>query len=488
MFTLPLDVLLVFMVVSPVVGRVASKRGYRKVQGIYALLSLFAVAYFLYGLYNEVAEYNIVLIVGQLPFKPPLEACLQIDMFGVFMAFLYVIIGLFATAYSIKFMECESGLSEYYTLVLGMIAGMTGIVFSGDFFTLFVFWELMCLTSYALVSFRKHKWEPIEAGFKYIIMSTAGSATILLSMSFLYGMTGTLNFAALSSRLTNPVSDGWLYMTLVLVIVGFGIKTAIVPFHTWLPDAHSAAPSPISAMLSGVMVQTGACALIRVLLLVFGSVQPAWQMTLVFLAVFTMFGGNFMALLQNDIKRLLAFSTIAHMGYILFGFAIVSHQGLTASLFHIMNHAIMKTLLFLCAGGFIYRTGTQDLRKLEGIRGAMPVTSILLAVGAVAIAAVPPLGGFWSEWMIVSAGIEAGMLLFSVLMVLNMLLSITYYLRLIYTINLKEPTSISEKATEAPVLLLIPVLILALLCIFIGIYPGPFVAWAQKAAEAMLGM
>jgi proton-translocating NADH-quinone oxidoreductase chain N len=488
MFTPPLDALLMFMVATPAVGWLAYKKGYRKVQGIYASVCLLVVAYFLYGLYKEVAENSIVLIVGQPPFNPPFGACLEIDMLSVFMAFLYIIIGLFATVYSIKFMEHDSGLTEYYTLMLGMIAGMTGIVFAGDFFTLFVFWELMCLTSYALVAFRKQKWEPIEAGFKYLIMSAAGSATILLSMSFLYGMTGTLNFAALAYRLTNTTPDGWLYITLALIIVGFGVKAAIVPFHTWLPDAHSAAPSPISAMLSGVMVQTGAYALIRILLLVFSSAQPAWQMTLAVFAVFTMFGGNLMALLQNDLKRLLAFSTIAHMGYILFGFAIASNQGLTASLFHIINHAIMKTLLFLCAGAFIRQIKMRDLRKLRGIRKTMPVTSASFIIGTIAIAAFPPLNGFWSEMMIIAAGVRAKMIIFSALMLTNIALSVVYYFRLIRIIILEKPTKVSKRATEAPVAMLIPMLILAVLCVFIGVYPGPCIGASSQAAEAMLNI
>ncbi len=488
MFTEPLDVLLIFTVATPVVGWVAYRKAYRKILGIYVALGLSVTAYFLYELYREVAEKGVVLIVGQLPFNPPLGACLEIDMLSVFMAFLYTISGLFAAVYSIKYMEHDTGLTEYYTLLLGMIAGMTGVAFAGDFFTLFVFWELMCLTSYALVAFRKQRWESIEAGFKYLIMSAAGSATILLAMSFLYGMTGTVNFAALATSLNNATPDGWLYVTLTLIIVGFGIKAAIVPFHTWLPDAHSAAPSPISALLSGVMVQTGAYALIRILILVFGSMQSMWQMTLAIFAVFTMFGGNIMALSQNDLKRLLAFSTIAQMGYIIFGLSMASLSGLTGSLFHIMNHAIMKGLLFLCAGSFIHQAKTRDLRKLRGIRKTMPLTSAFFAIGVIAIIAIPPLNGFWSELMIVMAGIEAEMIPFSALMLANMIFSVVYYIRVLRMILLEKPTAVSKKATEAPAAMLIPTLILAALCIIIGVYPEPFITMASRAAEALLNL
>jgi proton-translocating NADH-quinone oxidoreductase chain N len=476
-------VLLIFTVITPVIGWITYKRQYQKIRGLYAFLSLSVTAYFLYELYTEVSK------EGSLQsFSLPFEACLKIDMLSVFMALSYVMIGLFAVFYSIKYMERDTGLTEYYTLLLGMVAGMMGVAFAGDFFTLFVFWELMSLTSYALVAFRKERWAPIEAGFKYLIMSAAGGATILLAMSFLYGMTGTLNFASLAARLSSAALNEWLYVTLTLIIVGFGVKAAIAPFHTWLPDAHPEAPAPISALLSGALVQTGAYALIRVLLSVFGSMQNIWQMTLMVFAIFTMFLGNLMALLQDDIKRLLAFSTIAQMGYILFGFSIATQQGLTGSLFHVMNHAVMKSLLFLCAGAFVHQVGTRDLRKLEGIRRSMPVTSMLLAIGAVAIAAIPPLNGFWSEWMIVLAGVEAEMLPFSALMIINILLSVAYYLRLIYVIVLRDPTPTSEKATEAPISMLIPIIILAALCILIGIYPGPFIALAQEAAKAALGL
>ena len=487
MFSWPLNIILIGMITIPLLGKFANKRVQKKVPGIYAALILLIATYFMYRLYIEVTQFGAVIIITPQTPNLSFSAILRIDMIGVFLAFLHLLIGLLSVVYSTKFMENDPGVTLYYSLTLGMIAGMIGTVFAGDFLTLYVFWELMCLTSYTLVAFRKQKWASVEAGFKYLVMSVAGSVTILLSMSLLYGMTGTLNFMALGASLTQASSSTiWSYVTLVLVIVGFGIKAAIVPFHTWLPDAHSAAPSPISALLSGVMVQTGAVVLLRVLMIVFGSMQPSWQMMLTFFAILTMFGGNLMALLQDDLKRLLAYSTIAQTGYIIFGFSTVSYQGLTGGFFHILNHAIIKSLLFLCAGGFIYRTGTRNLRELQGIKQTMPLTSIITSIGAVAISAIPPLNGFWSEVMIVSAGIEVGMLTFSILMVLNMLLSVAYYLRIIYLIVLKKPTLLSEKAFDIPVTMLFPILIPALLCLIIGMFPGPFIGLAQQAAQTLV--
>jgi len=209
-------------------------------------------------------------------------------------------------------------------------------------------------------------------------------------------------------------------------------------------------------------------------------------MTLAVFAVFTMFGGNMMALLQDDLKRLLAFSTIVHMGYILFGFATTSHSGFAASCFHMINHAVMKTLLFLCAGAFVHQSGTRNLEKLAGIGKVMPITSACFTVGTIAIAAFPPLNGFWSEMMIIAAGVRSEMIILSVLTLGNIALSVVYYLRLIRTIALEKPTKISEKAHEVPILMVIPMLVLAFLCVFIGVYPGPFAEISSRAAEAVL--
>lgn len=486
MFTEPLDVLLIFMVTTPVVGWMAYRKAYQKILGVYAALGLSVTAYFLYGVYREVDDKGVVLIVGQMPFNPPLGACLEIDMLSVFMAFICTMIGLVAVVYSIKYMERDTGLTEYYTLLLGMIAGMMGVAFAGDFFTLFVFWELMCLTSYALVAFRKQRWEPIEAGFKYLIMSAAGSATILLAMSFLYGMTGTVNFASLATSLNNATPDGWLYVTLTLIIVGFGIKAAIVPFHTWLPDAHPAAPSPISAVLSGVMIETGVYALCRVLFVVFSQAQFHWGMVIAVLSVVTMTVGNVMALLQSDIKRLLAYSSIAQIGYILVGVAAGTELGLTGTTFHIFNHALMKGLAFLCAGAFIFRAKTRNLDELSGIGRKMPISTVTLSIAVFALAGMPGLNGFMSKFVLFTAVIPAGMAWLAIASVLNSAFSVAYYLRLILIIIRSPPTEKVAAAKEAPITMLIPMCVMATFIVLFGVWPEPILAFAQRAASCLI--
>jgi proton-translocating NADH-quinone oxidoreductase chain N len=372
-----------------------------------------------------------------------------------------------------------------------MVAGMLGVVFAGDFFTFFIFWEIMCLSSYVLVAFRKERWEPVEAGFKYLIMSASGSAMVLFAMSLLYGMAGTLNFAYVRLALSKPQLGGWALMAMVLVIVGFGIKAAVAPLHTWLPDAHPAAPSSISAMLSGVVIKAGAYALMRSLIMIFAPEAYSWQIVLAILAVITMTVGNLMALLQTDLKRLLAFSSVAQMGYVIFGISIATYYGITGSLFHIMNHAIMKSLLFLCSGAFLYAVDSRNLDELAGIGKKMRITGVMFTIGCLSIAGIPPLNGFQSELMILLSGIGLGgksaiWYVLSAIMLVNLLFSVAYYLRLIQTLTLREPSTTSVNAREAPIGMLLPMGILTVLCIVIGIYPDPFISFSSNAAKAIL--
>jgi len=249
MFTTPLDTLLVFSVLAPIVYWIGIKVKFKKLIDFWATLGFIISIYALYMLYDSVKA-SKVLVISVANGILPASSLFEIDTLGIFMATLFLFIGLLTSVYSVKYMERDTRLAEYYILLMLMVAGMLGVVFAGDFFTFFIFWEIMCLSSYVLVAFRKERWEPVEAGFKYLIMSASGSAMVLFAMSLLYGMAGTLNFAYVRLALSKPQLGGWALMAMVLVIVGFGIKAAVAPLHTWLPDAHPAAPSSISAMLS----------------------------------------------------------------------------------------------------------------------------------------------------------------------------------------------------------------------------------------------
>jgi len=480
MFTPLLDALLLSVLATPLIGLIGSKVKHEKnIVAAYITFVLSASLVMVLMFYPQAWSSESSLISSS-----PEQSSIMVDGLSVFMTVILFTVGIASSVFSVKELRSVSS-TGYYTVFLGMIAAMVGVVFSESLFTLFIFWEIMCLCSYTLVAFHKERWEPIEAGYKYLIMSSAGSIIILFALSFLYGLTGTLSIPHLAASLASSQGNPIVYISLLMIIVGFGLQAGMVPFHTWLPDAHMAAPSSISALLSGVVVKIGIYGLIRILFEIFLPAQNAWQVVLAVFAVLTMFIGNLSALFQDDLKRLLAYSTIANTGYVLLGLAIGSQRALAGSLLQMMNHAVIKALLFLCVGAFLYSTRTRSLNEIAGIRRSMPLTSIAFSVGALSLATFPGLNVFWSELMIITAGIESNMSILSFLMILNLVISAAYALRMIYTVAVKKATSTSRKAKEAPMLMLLPILSLTAISILIGVYPSPFISFAEATVTSL---
>jgi proton-translocating NADH-quinone oxidoreductase chain N len=481
MFSPTIDVLLIFALTTPLIGWLVER--IRKVQlcGVYASIGLMISLWYIYELFGKVSS------DGAQTFTSFFSSQLRIDLLGIFMATVFVLIGISASVYSLRYMERDTGIPLFYSLLLLMISGMVGTVFSGDFFTFFVFWEMMCISSYTLVAFRKQRWEPIEAAFKYLIMSSAGSATLLFGMSILYGICGTLNFQGLHIALSNVGSSVWLYVSAIFILIGLGVKSAIVPLHTWLPDAHSAAPSSISAMLSGVVVETGIYAICRVGFTVLSGIQSQWISVIAILSVLTMLVGNLTPLLQTDLKRLLAYSSIGHIGYMLAGIATGTALGLTGTLMHIFNHALMKGTAFLCAGVILYRLETRELKEMSGVGRRMPVTAITFIISLLALTGLPPLNGFVSEVTIVLATIEANMAWLGVAVIINSIISAAYYIRVIRTILQPVTQKKIEEVKEGPPIMLAVLCILSAMIIIFGIWPDALINFAENAASVLLG-
>jgi proton-translocating NADH-quinone oxidoreductase chain N len=353
---------------------------------------------------------------------------------------------------------------------------------AGDLFTLFVFWELMGLSSYVLVAFLKKTWGPIEAGFKYLIMSAIAGAFLLLSMAILYGFTGTLNFALLSASLRGIEYTPWLVILFGTLILGFGVKAAIVPLHTWLPDAHPEAPSPISALLSGIVIETGLYAMVRVLFLVY---EPAFfKMPIALLAVLTMTLGNVMALNQTDIKRLLAYSSIAQIGYMLVGLAAGTAYGVMGLFLHVFNHSMMKGMAFLASGSIVHEAGTRDIKSLRGVGKMMPLTSISLFIALLGLGGVPGTNGFISKYHLFSAAFGSGLAWLGIMGVLNSALSMAYYIRIMQTL-LGSPAE-EFKVHEAPIPMVAVTLAMTIIIVFLGIWPAPILSLATDASNALV--
>jgi proton-translocating NADH-quinone oxidoreductase chain N len=482
---LPLPILITLLggMVTPFIGLISEKIRLRLTDTWMVFVSALSL-YGVYTLYDQVSKTaGGVLLIYSWGQAPPFSGCFEIDMLGVYMAFSIGLLSLLVSIYSISYMEHETRSTEFNTLVIFMVSGMFGIVMSGDLFTLFIFWELMGLSSYVLVSFLKRNWGPIEAGFKYLIMSATAGAFLLLSMALIYGMAGTLNFATLAASIRGAPMTQWTIMLFATIIVGFGVKSAIVPLHTWLPDAHPEAPSPISALLSGIVIETGLYAMTRVLYITF---EPSFfKMPITVLALVTMTVGNLLALRQNDLKRMLAYSSIGQVGYMLIGISTGLTYGLLGTFLHIFNHSLMKGMAFLSVGSIVHETGTRDLDKLKGVGRMMPWTTLSIFVAFMGLGGVPGTSGFISKFILFNASLGAGIPILALAGVLNSTLSMAYYLRVLVAL-LSKKTEETIEAKEAPILMVGVAMVMAMLIIVLGFYPSPIVGIASEASKALI--
>lgn len=440
-------------------------------------------------LYRELSTAPFKILIKTISLISPISAIFEIDTLSLFMNFSILFLGLLVIIYSFNYMQHESRLVEYYSLLLMMMAGMVGITLAGDFFTFFIFWELMCISSYILVAFRRDRPAPIEAGFKYLVMSALGSSLILFGMSLLYGLAGNVNFAYMSIGIDWGNAGIWPYISFILLFLGFGIKAAIVPLHTWLPDAHPEAPSPISAMLSGIVIETGLYGLTRILFTVFipNSSQEFFKLFIAIFSILTMTVGNLMALLQKDIKRLLAYSSIAQMGYMLIGVASGTSYGLLGCFLHVFNHSMMKGLAFLASGALVERTETRNIEEMRGLGRKMPITTLTLAISLLGLGGVPSMNGFVSKFILFSSVLAPNINLWwlAVAGVLNSAFSMAYYLPVIITL-IAQGDSSYEGLKEAPTLMLIPMIIMSIIIIIFGVYPFPIIDFADSASKSLI--
>ncbi|MEM0482914.1 MAG: proton-conducting transporter membrane subunit [Nitrososphaerota archaeon] len=471
-----LSLLIAAVLISPILIVLARVLNAPRIIGVYASLVL---AYTLWESLNR-ATHSGTLATG---FNQMQGSVILADSLTYYFTSIILGIGLLSAIYSLGYIKQR--IAEFYTLVLVMVLGMVGVFFSGDFVTFFIFWEVMSISSYLLVAFNYREWEAVEASLKYLIMSSTGSAAILFGLSLLYGLTGTLTFDGLSNALTSQGvrAELWNMAALVLIVGGLGVNIAMAPFHYWLPDAHPAAPSPISAMLSGVVIKTGIFAMLRVFTLLYPSEVYGWGIGLMALALLTMSIGNLMAALQSDIKRLLAFSSIANIGYIVLALSINTPLALAGALLHVLNHALAKALLFLSAGCFIESTGTRNLDELSGVGRKMPLSAATYSIGAFSLAGVPGLNSFVSEYAIILAAFSAGYFVPGAIMLINVIIGAMYHMMVVQTLFLKPETPKSSAGHEAGPSMLAPLLVLAAICVLIGVYASPFLSIVFQLAS-----
>ncbi len=389
------------------------------------------------------------------------------DGLSTLMLIIVNLVALMATIFSVNYMEKFTEKNRYYCLFLLMLAGMNGVILSGDMFNLFVFLEIASIASYSLVAFGTEA-EELEAAFKYQIMGTIASSFILFGIALLYSYTGTLNMADMARVLATKHSTLPTFVS-ALFIMGFGIKAAIMPFHAWLPDAHPSAPAPISAMLSGVLIKVlGIYALIRIIFNVFG-ITPVLSNILMVLGAISLMVGGLLAIGQRDFKRLLAYSSISQVGYIILGIGLGTPLGILGGLLHLLNHSVFKSLLFLDSGAVVYATGTRDMQKLGGLNRRMPVTGSSSFIASMSIAGVPPFSGFWSKLVIIIACLFANRFGFAIWAIVGSIITLAYYMKVQRDVFFGPLREDLRETKEVPGFMKFSMIILAVLCVSMGL-------------------
>jgi len=408
---------------------------------------------------------------------------LQVDGVSLPISIITSVLILSAALFSIDYMKDRKSPAVYYTLLTLLSAGLTGVFITSNLLLFYFCWELMLVPSFFILGNWGYK-EPYKAAFKFFIFTHAGAVFVLLGIGTIYMVTGSLDiaYAKVALPLAQPDLVKWILISLT---AGFAVKMAVVPVHMWLPDAHSEAPAPMSALLSGVIIGAGAYAILRFSLetvlpaVIDTEFKNAFLHGLAIFGIISAFLGSLIALVETDIKRIIAYSSIAHMGYILFGLSLFPFQeAITGTVLHIVNHAVSKGLLFLSAGVVMKQLEIRDIRQLGGLAKAMPIAAISTTTAALSIAGIPPFACFISEFLIfVGAfqviGLDNFFFVPTVLMLISTILSLAYSLRYVSQIYL-GPIKF-EKARAASVSMRIPMIILMILIVLLGIWPGLFI-------------
>ena len=440
----------------PVIDALKKERGYNN--RLYSGIAFGAIAISIGFVIFRVASGEV------LPAVEFSQDVLANDTFGSFFAIALLIVSLMVTASSWDYMKGKSNVGAYYSLILLSSIGMVLIAYSTDLVMLFVSWELMSLPTYALAAFSKRDPISNEAAIKYFMFGALSSGILVLAIGFVYGITGTTNIGESIKALVildqNLIPVG--LVATALFIAGFGFKMGLVPFHMWIPDAYEGSPTTIGALLSAGTKKAGFAAAIRVVVLGMFALNLDWTITLAILAVFTMTIGNFGALIQRSLPRILAYSSIAQAGYILIGMAVApySDQALPGSLFQIFNHAIMKSTGFIAAAAVATALASYGLEKYRGLGYRMPITAIALTISLLALAGVPPLNGFWGKLVIFGAAIDSSAYVWwgpylAIAGVLNSALSLGYYawiIRKMYMENGPDMSKVKEPRAMLAVL------------------------------------
>ena len=454
------------------------------------------VAVLVIPLISSLSVLNTVMTTGKFSYRlggwaPPWGIEYMLDHLSAFVLVIVSSISLIVAIYSKK--SVEDNLPEktvpFYTLFLLLVTGLMGIVITGDVFNLFVFLEISALSCYALIAIGE-EGAPMAA-FNYIIIGTIGACFYLLGIGYLYIATGSLNMADLANILPDLYHSKVILVAFAFFTVGLAIKAGLFPLHTWLPDAYCTAPSAVSALIAPLMTKVAAYVMIRIMFTVF---QPHFSVEIVpvfailgWLSVFAIFWGGIKALAQTDLKRMLVYVVVAEVGYIVIGVSVANRMGLTGAILHIMNDAVMMACLFLVVGAVLYKTGTRDIHQLRHLNKKMPFTMAAFTITALSMVGIPPACGFFSKWYLILGTIEAGQWVWAAALLCSSLINAVLFFRVIecayfkpmelaYAHNGGETTHEEIQRDEAPLTMLVPIVIMAAGVILLGIFSGKIIS------------
>jgi multicomponent Na+:H+ antiporter subunit D len=424
---------------------------------------------------------------------PPLGIEYRVDAANAFVLFLVAGIGTIVLPYargSITSEIPDRHLTLFYALFMLCLTGLLGVTVTGDAFNVFVFLEISSLSTYVLIAMGAHRDKrALTASYDYLIMGTIGATFFVIGLGLLYMATGTLNMADLADRLADQGANRTIRAAFAFIVVGIGLKVAIYPLHLWLPNAYTYAPSSVTVFLAATATKVAIYVLLRFSFSIF---QPSFMfevntlewMILPF-ALLAMFAASFIAIFQTDFKRMLAYSSIAQIGYMLLGIALLSESGLTATFAHLFNHGITKATLFMGVGAYVLRAKGSFFNDIQGLGKVMPWTSAAVVIGGVSLIGVPGTAGFVSKWVLVQAALERGWWPVAVMIVASSLLAVIYVWRGVEALYLAKPKE-GITAQEAPMTMLIPLWIMALVCIYFGLDTDITLSAARTAAQGLL--
>jgi len=465
-----LEILLIIAFGGAMLTYLVGKVSYKGRDFLAVVISL-ALAAFVASLYGKSLEKTFYLGFLNLGFV------LRLNMLSWFFAITITVVGTLSIIFSLSYIRGREKTDFYFLMMLLVNAAMLGIVLAGDLVSFYIFWEIMSWSAFLLISY--NRGPALAAGMKYIIMSIIGSVCFLVGMLSLYVSFDTLNISQIAPAITSA-SGGYILFILTAFGIAFGIKNAVLPFHTWLPDAHSEAPAPFSAVLSGILIKMGTYGFLLVLygivglklFLGLGSGIFSFHSVLCLLGAVTIIIPTFIAMLQTDAKRLLAWSTVGQAGYIILGIAFGTNLALVGGIFHFFNHALFKALLFLAIGAVEFRTQTRDLDSLGGLAKKMPVVFIGALVGICALIGVPLTSGFVSKWLIYKTLILEGSPFLAFLALAGTWGTILYSYKLIHNVFLGQLPEKHKDVQKSPVSMQLPIIVLSVVILLFGVFPG----------------